>query len=82
VASALVSDSRWKAIPEEKERENLFQDHLDKLYEQERENTRHQRKTSTEDFKKKLQRYVESKMIDHMTTWDQCLKLFSQDRLL
>ena len=24
VASALVNDARWKSIPEEKERENLF----------------------------------------------------------
>lgn len=40
VQSYLVNDPRWKAIPDEKERENLFQDHLDKLYDQEREQSK------------------------------------------
>lgn len=35
VQSYLVTDPRWKAIPDEKERENLFQDYLDRLYKQE-----------------------------------------------
>ena len=35
VQSYLVTDPRWKAISDEKERENLFQDYLDKLYRQE-----------------------------------------------
>lgn len=70
VASALVNDPRWKAIPEEKERENLFQDHLDKLYAQERENMKVMRKSSIEEFGKKLLRYIDSKMIDHTTSWD------------
>lgn len=40
------------------------------------------RKTSTEEFHKKLQKYTEVGVINHTTTWEQCLKLFSQDRLL
>lgn len=82
VQSYLVTDPRWKAISDEKERENLFQDYLDKLYRQEQESMKENRKTTTEDFRKRLQRYIEVGVLSHSSTWDDCLKLFSQDRLL
>ncbi|CAK92043.1 unnamed protein product (macronuclear) [Paramecium tetraurelia] len=82
VQSYLVTDARWKAIPDEKERENLFQDYLDKLYKQEQEQMKENRKTTTEDFRKRLQRHIEIGVLSHSSTWEECLKLFSQDRLL
>lgn len=35
------------------------------------------RKTSTEDFRKRLERYIEVGVLNHSSTWDECLKLFS-----
>lgn len=40
------------------------------------------RKVCNEEFRKKLERYIEVGVLSHSSTWDECLKLFSQDRLL
>lgn len=70
VQSYLINDPRWKAIPEDKERETLFQDYLDRLYESEREQMRITRRTSTEEFRKKLERFIELEVLNHASTWD------------
>eukprot|EP01017_Pseudomicrothorax_dubius_P008723 TRINITY_DN12880_c0_g1_i2.p1 TRINITY_DN12880_c0_g1~~TRINITY_DN12880_c0_g1_i2.p1 ORF type:complete len:491 (-),score=154.88 TRINITY_DN12880_c0_g1_i2:124-1596(-) len=65
-------DQRWKAI-DERDRENLFQDFLDDLYERERDRDR-QRKREAQD---RLQRYLTGRPeFTSATKWDEaCLAL-------
>ena len=53
VCHQFVGDSRWKSL-DEKDRENIFQDYLDSLYEKEREEGRMKRKLLNDQFKAKL----------------------------
>ena len=70
-----TNDNRWKSI-EEREREALYQDFLDELYDREREEQRRQKKENQEVFKQKL---LEMPNVSASLRWEECRNIFQND---